>query len=166
MSEWELTFQIGDPVVHCVYGIGSIIQREEKVLTGTRSTYYVVQVRDLTIWVPINEQGVQCLRMPTPAKDFNEVFRILASPGETLSDDRYTRKTLLTDLLKDGTIESLCRVIRDLVTYKREKKINEHDNAILNRAKDSLLNEWSTVLSVPIHQAEIELGRLLNTTVL
>lgn len=166
MSERVMSFRVGDQVIHWMYGLGEIIQLDEKVLFGRTGRYYVVQMRDLTLWVPLNETGEQCLRFPTPARDFQKLFRILASPGEPLSPDRFTRKTQLTELLKDRTLESICRVIRDLVYYKRTKRINENDNSILAHARNFLLNEWSVVLSVPIQQAERELRDLLETNVL
>ncbi|HJZ04733.1 MAG TPA: CarD family transcriptional regulator [Patescibacteria group bacterium] len=163
MSERDMSFQVGDQVIHWVYGLGEIIQLDEKVLSGHTGKYYVVQMRDLTLWVPLNETGGHCLRFPTPARDFQKLFRILASPGEPLSPDRFMRKTQLTELLKDRTLESICRVIRDLVYYKRTKKVNENDNSILAHARNFLLNEWSVALSVPVQQAESELRNLLET---
>jgi RNA polymerase-interacting CarD/CdnL/TRCF family regulator len=67
--------------------------------------------------------------------------------------------------LKDGTLESICRVVRDLAFHKRTKKINESDKSILTRTRSFLLTEWSIVLSVPVHQAESELRNLLETSV-
>ena len=166
MSERDMSFQVGDRVIHWMYGLGEIIQLDEKVLSGHTSKYYVVQIRDLTLWVPLNETGEHCLRLPTPARDFKKLFRILASPGEPLSPDRFARKTQLTELLRDGTLKSMCRVVRDLVYYKRTKKINENDNSILAHARNFLLNEWSVALSVPVQQAEFELRDLLKMDVL
>jgi RNA polymerase-interacting CarD/CdnL/TRCF family regulator len=166
MLEQDMSFQVGDQVIHWVYGLGEIIQLDEKVLSGHTDKYYVVQIRDLTLWVPLNETGEHCLRLPTPTRDFHKLFRLLASPGEPLSTDRYMRKTQLTDLLKDGTLESICRVVRDLVYHKRDNKLNENDNSVLERARSFLLNEWSVALSVPVQQAERELMNLLETDVL
>lgn len=165
MSEQVLTFQIGDQVIHWMYGLGKIIQVDEKVLSGRKAKYYVVQIRDLTLWVPLTGNGEHSLRFPTPHKDFLKILKILSSPGEPLPVDRYMRKTQLIELLNDRTLESVCRVIRDLAHYKRTKKINEYDNAILERAKNFLLSEWSVVLSVPIQQAESELRSLLSSNV-
>ncbi len=166
MSELDRSFQVGDQVIHWMYGLGEIIQLDEKVLSGHIGNYYVVQIRDLTLWVPQNETGENSLRFPTPAENFKKLFRILSSPGEPLSDDRFIRKTQLTELLKGRTLESICRVVRDLVSYKRTNKINESDNSILNHASKFLLNEWSVALSVPLPQAEHELRSLLGTDVL
>lgn len=160
-----MSFQLGDQVIHWVYGLGEIIQLDEKVLSGHVGKYYVVQIRDLTLWVPVNGTGEHCLRFPTPAKDFQKLFSILASPGEPLSADRFARKTQLMELLRDRTLVSICRVVRDLVDYKRTKKLNDNDNSILAHARELLLNEWSIALSVPVQQAEGELRKLLETIV-
>jgi RNA polymerase-interacting CarD/CdnL/TRCF family regulator len=165
MSEQNMAFHVGDQVIHWVYGLGEIIQLDEKKLFGHNDKYYVVQIDDITLWVPINESSERCLRFLTPARDFQKLFKILASPGEPLSPDRFERKTQLTERLKDGTLESICRVVRDLAFHKRTKKINESDKSILTRTRSFLLTEWSIVLSVPVHQAESELRNLLETSV-
>lgn len=162
MFKQNKAFQVGDQVIHWAYGLGEIIQLDEKELSGHTCKYYVVKMRDLTLWVPVSETGERCLRFPTPARDFQKLFRILASPGEPLSVDRFERKTQLTQRLKDGTLESVCRVIRDLALRKRINKMNDNDSSILDRARSFLLNEWSLALSVPAQQAESELRELLG----
>ena len=165
MLEQAMAFRVGDHVVHRVYGLGEIIRVDVKVLSGHSGKYYVVQIGDMTLWVPVNETGEHCLRFPTPAKELQKLFGLLASPGESLSTDRYLRKTQLTELMKDGKLESICRVVRDLKHYKRTNKINENDTMILMRARNLLLNEWIVALSVPIQQAERELSKLLDPSV-
>ena len=166
MSEQEMIFHVGDQVIHWVHGLGEIIELDEKVLSGHTGQYYVLQIRDLTLWVPINERGERGLRTLTPARDFQKLFGILASPGEPLSVNVLERKNQLSDRLKDGSLESICRVIRDLVFYRQTNKFNLSDKSILERARNSLLNEWSLVLSVPIQQADQELQELIGEEVL
>ena len=158
-----MSFQVGDQVIHWVHGLGEIIEIEEKVLTGHSDKYYVVQTSDLTLWVPLSDAGEHSLRFLTPASEFQELFRILASPGEPLAQDRLARRTQLAELLKDGMLESTCRVIRDLVYHKKNNKFNENDSSVLEQSKRFLINEWSAALSVPTRQAERELMNLLET---
>jgi RNA polymerase-interacting CarD/CdnL/TRCF family regulator len=166
MNAQDTAFQVGDHVIHWMYGLGEVIQLDEKVLSEHTDKYYVVQIRDLTLWVPINQIGEPCLRFPTPARDFEQIFRLLSSPGEPLSNDRLIRKTQLTERLNERTLKSICQVIRDLANYKRTNKFNETDTSILEHARNFLLNEWSIALSVPIQQAEHELRNLLKIDVL
>jgi CarD family transcriptional regulator len=163
MLKENMSFQVGDQIIHSAYGLGTIIQIEEKEISGIIARYYVVKLRDLTVWVPISEEGEHSLRFPIAANDFGHILLILAAPGKPLSEDRFERRTQLTDRIKDGTIESICEVVRDLTQYKRTKKINDYDNATLDRAKNFLLREWSFSLSIPILQAEQELKELLDS---
>jgi RNA polymerase-interacting CarD/CdnL/TRCF family regulator len=155
-------FQVGCTVIHWAYGLGEIIQLDEKELFGGVHKYYVVKINDLTIWVPSSDDGDFSLRLPTPAEDFEKLFKLLASPGEPLPDDRLERKTLLASRLKEGRLEDICLVIRDLSHQNHIKKLNEQDNAVLERAKKFLLSEWSAVLATPIATAGRELKEMLG----
>jgi RNA polymerase-interacting CarD/CdnL/TRCF family regulator len=157
-----LPFQVGDKVVHWSYGPGEIIQLDEKSLSGRMTLYYVVQVRDLTLWVPVEGANQRSLRPPTSTGEFKKLFEILRGPGERLSDDRYERKAQLTELLRDGTLLSVCRAIRDLSSHGYRKKLNDYDAALLERARKFLLDEWRISLSVPLSDAERQLELLLE----
>lgn len=163
MTERIMAFQVGDRVIHREHGLGEIIQLDEKELFGHTDQYYVVKIRDITLWVHIDQREAGCLRFLTPAEDFQTQFKILTSPGQPLSPDRLERKNQLNERMKEGSLEVVCGVIRDLVAFKKSNKINENDSAVLKRARGFLLDEWSNVLSVPIQQADDELDALLNT---
>ena len=157
-----MNFEVGDQVVHWTYGPGEVIQLDEKVLSGQKENYYVVQIRDMTLFVPINDQGQTSLRLPTPSDEFESLFTILKSPEEPLATDRWERKNQLMAQMKDGRLESICRVIRDLVAFRRAKKLNDFDAAILERAQNFLLNEWHISLGISRADAEHELHMLLE----
>lgn len=158
-----MDYKIGDPVMHWTYGLGQIVGLEERAIASQKILYYAVKVQDLTIWVPADGKLESRLRTPTPATRFKQLFAILTSPGEPLPEDRHERKTWLSEQLKDGRAESLCRVIRALSTYQQGKSLNENDQIYLKRAQNALLGEWGFSLSVPVMQAESDLHRLLNS---
>lgn len=157
-----MDFQVGDRVVHWTYGLGEIVGVEERAITGQRVRYYVVNVKDFTIYVPADGKADIRLRPPTPEHGFKKLFKILSAPGESLSDDRHERKTLLHKKLEDGQAETVCQVIRDLSSYEQKKPLNDDDKNILKRATNSLLGEWGFSLSMPQAQVELELRRLLG----
>ena len=47
-----MNFHEGDTVMHWTYGLGQIIRLEERDLSGLKTPYYAVQIRDMTVWVP------------------------------------------------------------------------------------------------------------------
>lgn len=162
MTVQNISFQVGDQVVHAAYGPGVIIEVDEKKLAGRSKLYYVVEVHDLTLWVPVDQVGDRNLRRLTPAGEFKRLFTILSSQGDALPPDRHERKLHLLERLKDRNLESVCLVIRDLTLHRNTSRMNDTDNAILERSREALLLEWSNVLSIPMMQAERELRQLLE----
>jgi len=160
LQEVIMNFREGDPVMHWTYGIGQIVRLEERALSGPKTLYYAVQLGDMTVWVPADENLGSRLRSPTSEAGFKKLLTILSAPGESLPEDRHERRTRLLELLKDGRAESLCRIIRDLSACVKR---NENDQAMLRQAQNTLLGEWGFVLSITHAQAELELHRLLSS---
>ena len=154
-------FQVGDRVIHWTYGPGQIVQVEEKQVASETMQYYKVQVKDLTIWVPLKEDEKQRLRNPTPAREFRRLVKILGKGGEPLAEDRLQRKAQLLGRLQEGKIESTCSVIRDLACYGKQKKLSESDAMILERAQKFLLDEWVISLNTTMADAQHAMGELL-----
>jgi RNA polymerase-interacting CarD/CdnL/TRCF family regulator len=157
-----MEFHAGDPVIHWTYGFGHVIEMEERTISDRKTLYYAISVRDLTVWVPAdNELGTR-LRPPTSPRDFKRLFAILTGDGEQLPEDRQERKTRLVEILKTGQAQSLCRVLRDLTTYQQGHSLNDNDQNLMKRSREALLGEWSFALSVPTSEAEEELRRMLT----
>jgi RNA polymerase-interacting CarD/CdnL/TRCF family regulator len=154
-------FDIGDKVIHWTYGLGEVVNIEEKPINGHPTNCYVVRTSDLTIWIPINDLQQRSLRVPTPPEEFGGMFAILSNPSEKLPEDRVLRKNQLMAQLKDGQLASICRVVRDLTHYNRSTKANDQERSILERAINSLLTEWIYSLGVPLIQARQALTKLL-----
>jgi len=162
MTEQQVYFQVGDQVIHWAHGPGVITQLDKKILSGRTRLYYVVQMSQLTLWVPVDQTGERSLRLPTPKKDFKDLFKILASPGVPLSLNSNERRLQLVERLKDHQLASICEVIRDLTMHKRLNKMNDNDNSTLERSWNFLISEWSVASSIPIYQAEEELRKLVE----
>ncbi|MFZ6028974.1 MAG: CarD family transcriptional regulator [Chloroflexota bacterium] len=157
-------FPVGSTVIHARHGLGQIVQIEENLINGQKTACYVVTAGNMTIWVPIESEAGQCsLRMPASKSDFENLFKILRSPYEPLPEDRKERKTYLLAQLTDGSITSLCYLIRDLSGQGQKKKLSDDDRAILERAQNALLSEWTFSLSEPINVARKRMTELLQT---
>ena len=158
-----MNFNRGDQVVHRDFGVGTVVTIELMSFSHNQlRLFYRVEFLKTTIWVPVSEASDNRLRLPTPPGDFEALFAILSSPAQPLSDDRNTRKTQLSDQLKDGKLASVCQALRDLTFHLRTKKINEDDKAVMERAQNFLLNEWALSLSVSVAQAKKQLQHLLG----
>ncbi len=156
-----MEFHTGDTVMHWTYGLGQITRQEERVLSDSKIIYYAVEIQDMTIWVPVDDQLESRLRTPTPESGFKQLLSILSGPGEPLPEDRLERRSCLLALHKDGRAESLCQIIRDLSAYQKTRSLNDHDRMLLKQSRNALLGEWEFVLSISRAQAESELQHVL-----
>jgi RNA polymerase-interacting CarD/CdnL/TRCF family regulator len=157
-----MDFQVGETVIHWNYGLGKIVQIDEKLLSGSPTSCYVVEIRDLTIWIPVAQAGNSTLRLPTSKSDFKKLFAILRSPGKPLPEDRMERRLYMVDKMKERNLATICEVIRDLSLYCVTKKLNENDKTALEHARNLLISEWRQTFSLSQVQVEKELVGLLG----
>jgi RNA polymerase-interacting CarD/CdnL/TRCF family regulator len=156
-----MEFHAGEHVMHSVHGLGKVLQREKRAESNDAPFYYVVEVRDMTIWVPEDETLEKRLRRPTPSARFKSLLQTLSEAGEALPDDRHQRKILLSEWLKGGDVEALFRVIRGLSTFKRIRPLNDNDQLLLKRLETSLVAEWALIMAILPVDATLEMHRLL-----
>lgn len=158
-----MTYKIGDKVIHSIYGLGEVVNIKEMTIRDRVEKCYAIKTPELTVWVPIDDDQHISLRSPASPKEFNSLISILSSPGEALLEDRLLRKAQLMAAIKDGKLASICRVVRDLHQYMRTTKLNDQEKDILDRAKKSLLTEWTYSLNVTMNQAQQAVEKLLQT---
>jgi RNA polymerase-interacting CarD/CdnL/TRCF family regulator len=156
-------FQIGDKIIHRTFGMGEITRIEEKTFNGHQVNCYVVSITDMTIWVPVDNEETNSLRIPTSPEEFLKTLPILSSPNEALQEDRVLRKNQLMEELRDGQLSSICRVVRDLSHYQRSSKLNDQEKTILERAVKSLLTEWTLSLGTPQNLAYQTMENMLQS---
>lgn len=156
-----MLFNVGDAVMHWTYGYGHVVGIEERVISEKSAQYYAISIRDLTVWVPLDDQLATRLRPPATQAEFEELFSILSGTGEPLPEDRQFRKLAVLETLKDGKASSLCRVVRDLTSYQQAHNLSETDAQLLKRTREALLAEWTHTFSITPREAEDELHKLL-----
>ena len=158
-----MNFHEGDLVIHWIYGLGKVVRLEAMTLSDEQILYYAIQIGDMTIWVPADDMLETRLRQPTLEAEFTRLMRTLSYPGKTLPIDRFERKKLLLEWLKDGHCKSLFRVINSLSTYRDLHRLNDSDQELMRRTQKALLSEWSFAMSMSLAQAEYQLHRLLTS---
>ena len=157
-----MDFQVGDQVIHHTLGLGEVIGVEERSLSGETALYYLVRIKDLTVFVPADQSANFRLRPPSAKRDFQKMMVILSQPGTELAENRFERKAALRLEMADGKPESILRVVRDLTLRARTKNLNDDDKNILERALSLLRSEMVLVFSVRPEQADQELQKHLH----
>ena len=110
-GEAHMIYQIGDVIVHWAHGVGKIVAIEAKEIAGSVREYYVVEIKQLKVWVPVAHDSVDSIHFPIGSVDFCTLLNILKTPGDGLPDDQYKRRLELSLRMKQQTLEDICRVI-------------------------------------------------------
>ena len=160
-----MQFKVGERVVHPAHGIGRIVKIEEKRLFGGEARlYYEVATQKNTVWVPIEAGKTAALR-PLMSKDDLARFRgILKGRPTALNKDHRQRHLEVMDRLKQGTLQVVCEVVRDLTARTWQKPLNEADTISLRKAHEQLCHEWAAAKEVSTIQASEEIAALLLET--
>ena len=159
-------FKVGDFVVHPVYGIGHIVQIEEKQFSEKvkRLYYRVALLPKHTIWVPVETYERTGLRSVTAKNELDQYRDLLKSRPVALPKKFDLRHLELTNRLKQGSFQVMCEVVRDLTVSGWQKPLGRSDAAILQKTRERLLQEWATSAGVSIGEAIKEINTLLRAT--
>lgn len=159
-----MPFQINDRVVHPMHGLGQVEEITTRSFPGTEARlYYEVAFSQSTVWVPVETGTHSGLRSLTPAEDLERYRAVLSAPPVPLNDDHRQRRADLNELLRTGSFQVLCEVVRDLTWFGWRKPLREIDAALLRRARDGLTQEWAAIEDVPMPQASGEIDAILQT---
>ncbi len=160
-----MQFKIGDRVVHPIYGIGHIVEIEEKRFAQQGAQwYYKVTLPKRTLWLPVETQEVSGLRLVTPKSELAHYRDLLKSPPIPLERNHHRRHLALVSRLREGSFQVVCEVVRDLTAWGWRKPLGQTDTATLQKARNSLYQEWATASGVSTIEAIKEIDSLLQAT--
>jgi RNA polymerase-interacting CarD/CdnL/TRCF family regulator len=153
----EMAFTVGDKVVHRYHGPGRITRLDHvQAQNETRDCYVVDMGRGLVVWVPIDGMSEQCLRPPLTAPAISALADILRSPAQPLKPISREREQQIKLMMKDGSPQVLCAIVRDLTAYTSTRVPTANDAAVLERARGILLAEWQIATDHPDAAAEVD----------
>jgi CarD family transcriptional regulator len=157
-----MQFQVGDRVVHPVYGIGHIATVEERQFTeATGSLYYQITWPRCEVWIPVEAQESSGLRPVTAKSDLDQFRSILKGPLFELPTNYRHRHQILATRLEQGAFQGLCEVVRDLTAWSQSKPLDPTDTATLQKTRISLHQEWALAAGVSLIEAVKEIDALL-----
>jgi RNA polymerase-interacting CarD/CdnL/TRCF family regulator len=156
-------FEIGDNVVHPQYGIGQIVNLEDREFErGDIRRYYEIHIPGgSTIWVPVDLSN-SALRGLASKSELSDCREILKSGPSPLMDDGRVRQSALMAHLKQGTIAAQCEVVRDLSAFVAHKPAYGTITAFLEATLRVLCQEWAMVEGITVPEATSEIYSLLE----
>lgn len=161
-----MTFEVGNFVVHPVYGIGQIVGIEEKQFsnTQTRLYYRVPVLPKRTIWIPVEASESTRFRLATAQSDLDQYRDLLKSRPVPLPKNHHQRQRELLKRLRQGSFQIICEVVRDLTAWGWHKPLGPTDTTTLQKTRENLYREWAVAAGVSITEAIKEIDSLLLIT--
>jgi CarD family transcriptional regulator len=157
-----MEFRSGDYAVHPTHGVGHIVRREEKQLTGSAlQQYYLLAVGTAIVWVPIGSDGSTTLRPVTTKRDLDHYRKLLKSRPTTIAREHKQWRFDTNARLTEGSFKVLCEVVRDLTSLGWYRSIGEIDSSMLQKVRNNLRREWAAAAGLSLQEAILEVDALL-----
>ena len=156
-----MPFQIGDKVVHPMYGAGVLESVVQKKVDGVVREYYIMKLPKRSMVVMIPTEGSEEIGV-RPIMNQDQAGQLLAAiPGiqvemTTNWNHRY-RENL--ERLKSGDLLEVARVIKGLTMRESKRGLSTGERKMLLAARQILISEL--VLSQSLSYEDVE--RRINT---
>ena len=160
-----MQFKIGDLVVHPAFGIGHIVEIEEKQFSMKEAMhlYYKITRPKHTMWMRVAAQATSGLRLVIVRSDLDQYRNLLKSPPISLEPNSKQRQLELSRRLQEGSFRGMCEVMRDLTAWSLLEPLGQADATILQKAQISLYEEWAAAAGVSTAAATSEVDMLLQS---
>jgi RNA polymerase-interacting CarD/CdnL/TRCF family regulator len=162
-----MQYKAGDVIVHPIYGVGNILNIEEKRFSEIGAClYYKIALIRSNIWVPIEAQEEVGLRLVTAREDLDQYREVIMSPPD-LADINLSGKDVeqsLANRLKEGSFQTICNIVRDLTVLNWQKPLGVSARNILRKAQEKLYTEWAMAAGISVDEATEEITSLLKAT--
>ena len=160
-----MRFEIGDQVVHPVYGVGTVrTVSAQRFGAGQARQYYEVAMDDITVWAPVDEQGATVLRKIASKHMLAECRRLLSSDPVPFDANHKMRQLEITERLQGGLLPALCGMVRDLRARSLNAPLPATEDRVLRRIYKVLCEEWAASDGVSAQTALHEIEDLLQAT--
>lgn len=156
-------YQIGDKVVHPMYGAGVVDSIVQKLVGGVLRDYYILELpnRSMVVMVPTEnceEIGVR------PVVDEEQADRVLAAIPEiqvemTANWNHRYRENM--ERMKSGDLFEVARVIKGLTIRDQKRGLSTGERKMLHSARQILISEIVLSKSVSYESVEEELNTAL-----
>ena len=158
-----MSFQIGDKVVHPMYGAGVLESVIQKKVDGVTREYYIMRLpeRSMVVMIPVESNEEIGVR---PVVDQDQANAVLAAiPGIQVEmtanwNHRYRENM---ERLKSGDLLEVARVVKGLTARDAARGLSTGERKMLHSARQILISELVLSKSLSYEAVERELDTAL-----
>ena len=146
--ETKTRFQIGEHVVYPLQGVGIIKDIRERVIRDVPVLYYVIYIdmSDMTVSIPVDKVSESGVRAIVSAEDAVSALESISSSYEPISVDWKARYQMNVDLIKEGSVFSIAKVVQGLYHRSKIKELPVQERKLYDNALCLLIDECSYAL--------------------
>jgi CarD family transcriptional regulator len=162
----DFMFKVGDNAVYPAHGVGVIKRIEEKMISGAKKSFYVLQVIEngMTIMVPTDNTAGVGLRALVSQQEVDEVMGILRDKAVKIDRTTWNRRYReYMEKIKTGSVKEIAEVLRNLYLLKNSKDLSFGEKKMFDTAKNLLVKEISMSNRLPESEVEAELTKALGS---
>lgn len=137
-----LRFKVGEWIVHYTYGVGEVVDIQDKVLDGQQDTFFKVSTGDIEYWLPSAKADADHITPVRSEKEFDQAIQIISKPPNLTVDTPSSHRRLVNERWLDGSLPSRAALIRDLHGMNNAKKLNYDDKKAYDKAEKFFITEW------------------------
>jgi len=144
----SISFALGDHVVYPLQGVGIINKIEERALRGASTLYYEIflKVSDMTVMVPVDRAFDLGIRAIVSSGEATLAIDSISNRLEQVPVDWKARYQMNVDLLKQGSIASVAKVVQILYHRSKIKELPVQERKLYDSALQTLVDETSLAL--------------------
>jgi RNA polymerase-interacting CarD/CdnL/TRCF family regulator len=163
MKDVKVLYSIGDDIVHVHYGIGEIVDIEEKILNGKTTTYYVVKTKDSTFWIPVEEADNERTRPIVPPETIEDnVIEALEADPQVMASHYKKRQKRIKEVNTSGEIVATAKLVRDLAYRQVTDRLTVTESRSFDRLKDRLITEWTRSVGITRRKVSCRIQKILQ----
>ena len=158
-------FKIGDKAVYPAHGVGIIESIENKEISGTKHTFYILRIldNDMTIMIPTKNTDTVGLREVISTEEIPRIYKILKERNIPIENQAWNRRYReYMEKIKTGSVFEVAEVLRDLILLKVDKDLSFGERRILEMARNLLVKELSVAKNSPEESIKHDLETLFN----
>lgn len=153
----DITFEIGDWIVHNYYGVGQIKRIEKRPIHGERVKTFRVKTKDGVYWVPVRKMENPRIRRVVNKRKLRRALRVLNSKPEEMEKNYKTRHARISNVFEDGSIREFMKLLRDLYALRETKKLNNTEREAVDKLEERLTREYAASYEISIPDARKKL---------
>ena len=162
MSQNEITYAVGDWIVHLIYGVGQVKKLEQRPIGGDQKMCYRVRTEDGVFWLPLDNADNERVRPIASPKRIQRALNALKSAPKKMAGNFQTRRKRIRKVSLDGDLNTDLKLVRDLNARQFKKGLNGTEQDAFNTIVKRFCQEWALSRGIEIQEARHKLERFMQ----